>query len=93
MHACSIHRSVVLRRCPTIAASCRPAVEQFTDRVYGIPSAEFFPVHEQLLATLRDLLSPDKLEVMAQQLLQYAEEHLQDWRQQGRVSTAVSQTF
>lgn len=65
---------------------CRPAVEQFTERVYGLPSAEFFALHEPLLATLRQLLVPDKLEVLAQQLMQYAQPELDRWKQQGRVS-------
>eukprot|EP00878_Enallax_costatus_P026804 GHUV01028803.1.p1 GENE.GHUV01028803.1~~GHUV01028803.1.p1 ORF type:complete len:247 (+),score=65.51 GHUV01028803.1:153-893(+) len=72
-------------KAPESTISFKPAVEQFTERVYGLPSAEFFSLHEQLLTTLRQLLTPDKLEVMAKQLIQYAQPQLDDWKQQGRV--------
>jgi hypothetical protein len=31
----------------------RPAVEQFTQRVFGLPSKDFFPKHFQILQDLR----------------------------------------
>lgn len=60
-------------------------MKQFTQRVYGLPASEFFERHEPLLATLRQLLVPAKLEGLGQQLLQYAQPQLQDWKRQGKV--------
>lgn len=39
----------------------RPAVEQFTQRVFGLPSRTFFPAHAKLLGDLRHLLVPAEL--------------------------------
>jgi hypothetical protein len=59
--------------------------------VYGLPSSEFFERHEPLLATLRQLLVPDRLEVLGQRLLRYAAPQLQDWQQHGKVGTGDNQ--
>lgn len=54
----------------------------------GLPSKQFFAVHEPLLATLRQLLVPDKLSAMGIQLLELARPQLAAWQQQGRVRHA-----
>ncbi|KAJ9528576.1 hypothetical protein QJQ45_020446 [Haematococcus lacustris] len=41
---------------PDCLITFRPAVEQFTQRVFGLPSKEFFPRHSQLLTDLREQL-------------------------------------
>lgn len=64
---------------------CRPAVEQFTQRIYGLPSKDFFAHHEGLLATLRQLLVPAQLQDMGRALLKYAQPQLQQWKKQGQV--------
>lgn len=43
-------------RSPDDEITFRPAVEQFTQRVFGLPSKEFFPKHSQVLRDLRHLL-------------------------------------
>ena len=48
---------------------CRPAIEHFTQRVFGLPSALFFPRHADLLGTLRGLLSPGNLPAHMHSLL------------------------
>ncbi|KAG1666305.1 hypothetical protein FOA52_004786 [Chlamydomonas sp. UWO 241] len=55
-------------RAPDADISFRPAVEQFTARVFGLPSSEFFPKHAQLLKDLRHLLVPAELEAHVQSL-------------------------
>eukprot|EP00884_Botryococcus_braunii_P002519 jgi/Botrbrau1/12268/Bobra.0323s0008.1 len=49
----------------------RPAVEQFTWRVSGLPSKHFFPRHEVMLRTLRELVGPDNLPDLAAHLLRH----------------------
>ena len=49
-------------------ADSRPAVEHFTQRVFGMPSAEFFPNHQLMLSTLRKALVPAELPQHLQQL-------------------------
>ncbi|KAJ9527737.1 hypothetical protein QJQ45_000431 [Haematococcus lacustris] len=57
---------------PDCLITFRPAVEQFTQRVFGLPSKEFFPRHSQLLADLRQgqaARPPDSLNWHAADLL------------------------
>lgn len=46
---------------PDEMISFRPAVQQFTSRVFGLPSKEFFPKHSNILKDLRHLLVPSEL--------------------------------
>ncbi|GAX85351.1 hypothetical protein CEUSTIGMA_g12768.t1 [Chlamydomonas eustigma] len=46
---------------PDSEITFRPAVEQFTQRVFGLPSKEFFPKHAHILRDLRHLLVPSEL--------------------------------
>uniref|UniRef100_A0A7S0VC43 Cytochrome P450 n=1 Tax=Polytomella parva TaxID=51329 RepID=A0A7S0VC43_9CHLO len=48
-------------KAPDSEITFRPAVEQFTQRVFGLPSQTFFPVHSAVLSALRNLLVPGKL--------------------------------
>jgi hypothetical protein len=68
-----------------LCCCCRPAVEQFTQRIYGLPSKDFFAHHEGLLATLRQLLVPAQLQDMGRALVGYAQPQLQQWQEQGQV--------
>ncbi|WIA16335.1 hypothetical protein OEZ85_013034 [Tetradesmus obliquus] len=77
-------------KAPESQVSFKPAVKRFTQRVYGLPSSEFFERHEPLLATLRQLLVPAELEVLGQRLLRYAGPQLQAWQQQGKVELWAS---
>lgn len=74
-----------------VAVSCRPAVEQFTQRIYGLPSKDFFAHHEGLLATLRQLLVPAQLQELGRLLVEYAQPQLQQWQEQGEVGVGVRQ--
>jgi hypothetical protein len=65
-------------------------VEQFTQRIYGLPSSEFFSRHEDLLATLRGLLVPAQLQELGRDLIQYALPQLQQWQQEGKVRAFAS---
>jgi hypothetical protein len=40
-------------RAPEREVTFRPAVQQFTERVFGLPSKEFFPKHFEILTELR----------------------------------------
>jgi hypothetical protein len=62
-------------------------VKQFTQRVYGLPSSEFFGIHEQLLHKLRSLLVPDQIQQHAYKLVELALPHILQWQQQGEVSS------
>ena len=55
-------------RAPDTQITFRPAVEQFTARVFGLPSREFFPKHANVLRDLRHLLVPAELHVHATEL-------------------------
>ncbi|KAK9812805.1 hypothetical protein WJX72_004122 [[Myrmecia] bisecta] len=46
---------------PADVIAFRPAVELFTQRVFGLPSAQFFPQHYAILTSLRELLVPSEL--------------------------------
>lgn len=48
-------------KAPDSEITFRPAVEQFTQRVFGLPSKEFFPKHSAVLRDLRHLLVPAEL--------------------------------
>ena len=48
-------------KAPDSDITFRPAVEQFTQRVFGLPSREFFPKHSAVLRDLRHLLVPAEL--------------------------------
>lgn len=63
-------------------------MEQFTQRIYGLPSKDFFAQHEALLATLRQLLVPAQLQDMGRQLMGYAAPQLLLWQEQGEVGGA-----
>lgn len=41
------------------------AVERFTQRVFGLPSKDFFPQHMAMLDALRGLLTPVHLQRLA----------------------------
>ncbi len=66
-----INRKRVIVRLHYCYFPCRPAVEQFTQRVFGLPSKHFFPQHETMLRTLRSLLGPDDLPDLARSLLDH----------------------
>ena len=53
---------------PDERISFRPAVQQFTQRVFGLPSREFFPKHSNILRDLRHLLVPAELQAHSLQL-------------------------
>lgn len=53
---------------------------------------KFFERHEALLATLRQLLVPDRLAAMGQQLLELAQPQLQDWQRAGKVRLRLQPT-
>eukprot|EP00775_Hariotina_reticulata_P002863 gene2863-3155_t len=72
-------------KAPEHIVSFKPAVKQFTERVYQLPASEFFDRHEALLATLRAQLMPEKLSAMGQQLLELAQGQLYRWKEQGQV--------
>ena len=68
------------------AATCRPAVERFTGRVFQLPAMTFFPRHAALLAGLRGLLAPAELRPHAGALHQAACRHLAErWPVRGEV--------
>ncbi|EIE20039.1 hypothetical protein COCSUDRAFT_83555 [Coccomyxa subellipsoidea C-169] len=46
---------------PDAEIAFRPAIQPFTQRVFGLPSDRFFPKHSAMLAALRGLLAPDSL--------------------------------
>ncbi|GIL85106.1 hypothetical protein Vretifemale_13735 [Volvox reticuliferus] len=46
---------------PDEKVTFRPAVEQFTQRVFGLTSRLFFPLHSKMLTELRHLLVPGAL--------------------------------
>lgn len=49
-------------------ALCRPAIEHFTQRVFKLPSGQFFPKHTLMLSTLRKALVPAELAQHMQRL-------------------------
>ena len=55
---------------------CRPAVEHFTQRVFQLPSSQFFPQHHHLLTSLRSILTPDQLHHHAHTLEYIFRRHL-----------------
>ncbi|KAK9812081.1 hypothetical protein WJX73_004676 [Symbiochloris irregularis] len=64
----------------------RPAVEQFTQRIFGIPSGPFFDRHLDILNALRMLLTAQHLRSHQQALIQHMRQHLQQTeRQHGKV--------
>ena len=63
LNACSFSE-----RSQISTADTRPAVEHFTQRVFGMPSAEFFPSHQLMLSTLRKALVPAELAQHLQRL-------------------------
>jgi hypothetical protein len=68
-------------------------VEQFTQRIYGLPSSEFFSRHEDLLASLRGLLVPAQLQALGRDLIRYALPQLQHWQEQGQVGALAGWSF
>ncbi len=54
-------------------------MEQFTQRVFGLPSKEFFPRHSDVLVALRHLLVPAVLKQHAAQLAELAQQQLSRW--------------
>jgi len=62
-------------KAPDSQITFRPAVEQFTQRVFGLPSTEFFPQHSKMLMNLRHLLVPGRLKDHADQLIVKFHEH------------------
>ncbi|EFJ41941.1 hypothetical protein VOLCADRAFT_119569 [Volvox carteri f. nagariensis] len=46
---------------PDEKVTFRPAIEQFTQRVFGLTSRVFFPLHSKMLKELRELLVPAML--------------------------------
>lgn len=46
----------------------RPAIEHFTQRVFMLPSQQFFPKHALMLSTLRKALVPAELAQHMQRL-------------------------
>ncbi len=54
-------------------------MEQFTQRVFGLPSREFFPRHADVLVALRHLLVPAALREHAAQLAALADDQLARW--------------
>ena len=65
------------RNCIRVCAESRPAVEQFTQRIFGIPSGPFFDRHLDVLSALRGLLTPARLPAHLQSLLIHMRKHLQ----------------
>ncbi len=59
-------------RAPDFDITFRPAIEQFTQRVFGLPSKQFFPKHSFILQSLRHLLVPGELHVHAENLSERA---------------------
>lgn len=57
---------------PDSQISFRPAVEQFTQRAFGMPSKEFFPKHSNILKDMRHMLVPAELGAHAAKLSQAA---------------------
>ena len=55
---------------------CRPAIQPFTQRVFGLPSDRFFPKHSAMLAALRGLLAPDSLRSRLQPVAAAMQERL-----------------
>ena len=55
----------------------RPAVAQFTQRVFMLPSEQFFPKHTLMLSTLRKALVPAELAQHMQRLAVLMSQHLQ----------------
>ena len=55
-------------------AICRLAVERFTQRVFGLPSEDFFPQHMAMLDAVRGLLTPTHLQHLARAQLSAMEE-------------------
>ena len=66
-----------LQRSQISTAGSRPAVEHFTQRVFGMPSAEFFPSHQLMLSTLRKALVPAELARHLQRLAALVLQRLQ----------------
>ena len=60
----------------------RPAVAHFTQRVFMLPSEQFFPKHTLMLSTLRKALVPAELAQHVQRLAV-----LMSQRLQGRVDS------
>ena len=51
-------------------------MEQFTQRVFGLPSKEFFPKHSEILSSMRHLLVPGELQAHAVKLAAAVKERL-----------------
>lgn len=51
-------------------------MEQFTQRVFGLPSKQFFPKHSQILQDMRHLLVPGMLGSHAEKLATKVQQHL-----------------
>jgi cytochrome P450 len=76
------HPSAVARffAAPEDVLSFKPAVRQFTERVFGLPADEFSSSHEPLLDALRALLSPpEKLRAHAAVIARRAAPMLDEW--------------
>lgn len=63
-------------KAPDAQITFRPAVEQFTQRVFGLPSAEFFPKHFAILTALRHALVPAALEAHGSALAEHVAKQL-----------------
>eukprot|EP01023_Acetabularia_acetabulum_P006334 TRINITY_DN12647_c0_g1_i1.p1 TRINITY_DN12647_c0_g1~~TRINITY_DN12647_c0_g1_i1.p1 ORF type:complete len:506 (+),score=46.06 TRINITY_DN12647_c0_g1_i1:52-1569(+) len=53
------------------------AVEHFTQRIFGLPSGQFFKQHERLLLNLRHLLVPNNLQDLGRKYIEVVEKHIQ----------------
>lgn len=74
-----------------ITFACRPAIEQFTQRVFCLPSKLFFSRHTKMLAALRHLLSPSTLQQHMQALEASMRAQLEhSWPDGGRVRSGPS---
>jgi cytochrome P450 len=64
---------------PDAQLAFAPAVEQFTQRVFGLPPADFLPKHHLLLATLRHQMVPAALPAHAHRMLPALRRGLRVW--------------
>lgn len=61
---------------------CRPAVEQFTERNFGLPTSVMSGRHRALLAELQRLLAPAKLPAVAGHLLEHMQRGIKGMQRQ-----------
>ena len=65
-------------------------MKRFTQRVFGLPSRSFFPVHQAALQAVRLTLVPDRLATHAASLANSLQNGLATWPKAGEVCCILS---